>query len=217
MSQATSELQPLPPSRQAVHTRTLATGCQTVAWDVLVSEAVATERIRTQEMQSKLDALRAQLQEHEKAGAAAKAAATSRADGYEALMAELLATRQSLEEEQAAHRKEQEAWEEERQGWMEEKVRWQREVAAAGDAQRRHADDLQHLRSELKCSKEDTAVLRKKCCSLQKELELLGQEKDSLSREKDTLLERLEVEQAEMIARVDALQRQMLERPCKVR
>merc|ERR1719174_165708 len=117
----TSELQPLPPMRQVApeipQTRTATTACQGVAWNVLVAEAVATERTRMQALQAELKALRAHIKEREEAATAAEESVASHLDARNALAAELEVAQRLVEETRAAHRKEQEAWEEERKSW----------------------------------------------------------------------------------------------------
>lgn len=220
LKEATSELQPLPPvSLQAPQMRTASssTSCQTTSWNVLVTEAVASERTKTQALQAELKALRAQMKERADAVSAAEALAASHADARDQVASELEAAQRMLDEARAAHEKERAAWEEERQSWKDERAQLQREASAAGDAEKRGIEDLEYLRTEAKRSKDDAAAVRRKCSELQQQLDALAREKDALSKEKDHLLQRLEFEQAEMIARVDALQQKMSERPCKVR
>jgi len=205
-STLTSELQSLPRSTPP---RSATVGCQTIAWNVLVAEAVASERTRTQALQGELKALQARVKEREAAASAAEASAASHAEAARCAGNQLELAQQLLEETRAAHRKEQEAWEEERQAAEDERRRLQGEVDSAGSASKRGVEDQDHLRSELKRSKDEATSLRKKCSGLQQELTSLAREKDSLAKEKDNLLQRLEVEQAEMIERVDALQRKM--------
>lgn len=208
---APPELPPLPPQApQQPSIRTASAACQTVSWSALTAEVLAPEKARTQALQAELKALRAQMKEREGAAIAADAAAASDAEARSALVAELEAARQLLSQERADR-------EEERRAWLEEQQRLQDQVAAAGGVEKRRAEDLEHLRAELMRSKDDAAVLRKKFGPLQQEVEALTRERDSLSKEKDHLLQRLEVEQAEMMARVEVLQRKMDERPSKGR
>merc|ERR1712070_178567 len=217
----TSELQPLPPVQMQAPSQpraaTATVACQTTAWNVLVAEAVASERTRSQALQAELKALRAQMEDREEAARAADAAAAESAEAHGTLALELHAARRSLDEARAFHEKEKEAWEEERRSWQEERARLKREADLAGSSERRGVEDIEHLRSELKRSKDEAAALRKKLGALQQDMQSLTTEKNALAKEKDSLLERLEQEQAEMMARVEALDRRIAERPVKAR
>lgn len=200
-----------PPSQQpAPPTRTVSSASQT-------TEVVPPERMQVQALQAELKALRAQMKRQEEAAKAREADAASHVGAGEVLASELEALRQLLHDTKAAHTRREDAWVEERQSWEKERARLKEEVTLAGSSERRGAQDLEHLRAELKRSQDDALAARKKCSKLQQDLDSLSREKDSLKVEKDGLLERLEVEQAEMIERVDALQRKMSERPCKVK
>lgn len=194
-------------------TRTATVGSQTPAWNVLVTEAVAPERARVQALQAELKALRAHVKERDDAARVAEAAAASHANAREAMASELEVAQQLLAEAREARENEQEAWAEERRSWEEERSRLQLEASSAGSTESRFREDLEHLRAELKRSKDDTMALRKKHGKLQQDMDELARVKEALAKEKDDLLQQLEVEQAEMIARVDALQRKMTERP----
>lgn len=202
---------PAPQEQRApVPARTAAAGSQTAAWHVLVAEATAPERARVQALQAQLKALRTQTEEHEEAAAIAQVASASVNAANATLALELQAVKQQLEEERAARDAEREQWAVDRE-WLQD------EVAATSGAEKRGVEELERLRAEVRRSKDDVAALRKKCGALQQDSEALARERDALAEEKSHLLQRLEVEQAEMIARVDALQRKMSERPAKVR
>merc|ERR1711972_595479 len=97
----------------------------------------------------------------------------------------------------------------ERNAWEVERQNMQQKILSATSAGERNNDSLEYLRVELQRSKDEVAAANKKYSALREAHDALSKEKAALSNEKDHLLERLEVEQAEMMARVDALQERM--------
>lgn len=200
---------PTPPSR------TTSVGCQSISWAVLLSEAIAPERARVKALEAELKALRAQhgalvkdreestaLQEAEEAGAALAAELEALRQRHEEALARHDAERSAHDEERQQFQIERQQFQQDREQWQEERANLLREASSASGAEKRCVEDLEHLRKELRCCKENSADLRRKYAALQEESE-------ALTRERDHLLQRLEVEQAEMIARVDALQQRM--------
>lgn len=201
--------------------RTTSVGCQSMGWQVLLSEAIAPERARVKVLEAELKDLRIQhsklLKDREELSNSALLKDTEEASALQeaekaraALTAELEALRQTHAAAVASHLAERQQFQEERDRWQEERAGLVREVASAGQAEKRCVEDLERLRSELRCCQEDSAALRRKYAALQ-------EESSALAAERDHLLHRLETEQAEMIARVDVLQKRMSEGSGKVR
>jgi len=100
-----------------------------------------------------------------------QASAASHVEAARSANNELELAKQRLEETRAAHRKEHEAWEEERKAVADERRRLQGEIDSAGSASKRGMEDQEHLRSELKRSKDEATSLRKTCSGLQQEVQ----------------------------------------------
>jgi len=181
---------------------------QTMPWSAILDEAVSPERARISSLQAEVKKVRALLsereallKEREEGTRGAEDAARRHQQAYDELVAELEAVRRAHREAQAEHQDECQRWQEERAALV-------RGVEASDEAGRRDHKDLEHFRAELRRSQEDCTTSKRKCSALQ-------EENSALAKERDSLLQRLEVEQADMIARVDALQRRMSEKPSK--
>lgn len=210
--------QPLPRLNQRSPTppaRTSSAGCQTVGWQVLLAEAIASERARVKALEAELKALSAKysacvkdcekstaLQEAQAAGAALAADLEAMRQAHEAERLQFEAERLQFKAERLQFEEERQQFRQDHERWQEERASLLREATSAGQSEKRCAEELEHLRKQLRSCQEDATVLRRKYAKLQ-------EESDALTRERDHLLHRLEVEQAEMIARVDALQQRM--------
>jgi len=181
------------------------------------SDGLRPEKAQILALEAEVASLRAQLKRQKEAMDASQAELALRDAASSSLEAELQESKQLLQKTRETHQSEQDAWEQERQCLEEDKARLQEQVASAKCSGKHDAEDREHLRRDLKKSQDDLVAARRKCSKLQQDLESLNCEKMSLTREKDGLLERLETEQAEMIARVDALQHKMAERSPTVR
>lgn len=187
----------LPPDLPKPPPSTATSGTQTTSWSSLTSELVAPEKARASALQKELTALKASLREREAGSKAAAAEAEERAalDGR-AREAALEDLRRQLAEATAAREGDRRAFEEERARWLADQRDWQEERAALKSEVAR----IGGMRSELERRNEAIDELRQECRTLQ-------EHSKALTQERDQLLERLEVEQAEMMARVAKLER----------
>lgn len=167
---------------------------QTASWETLMAEAAAREKRKTGAVQAELKALRMQLEESE---AGSRAAAARHALEAAELQAALAEARQAAGQVQRGS----EAAEDEAEARREA---LRREAAARELACR---EDLTKLRGELAGCKDDLDKSRSQCHGLSKERAALEASVASFTAERDYLLERLEVEQAAMMARVEFLER----------
>lgn len=177
-------------------------GTQTASWAALVSEAAAPERARANALEKELKSQRALLKTLEEGGRAADAKeAEEQRRALEiqeqlqdserqrlALEAELGALRRAAAEAAAGREEERRLWDRDRREWQEERAALKEEASRAFD-----------LRKELGKRNGDIGDLRTA-------YNTLDQEKKALQEEYNKLLERLEVEQAAMIARVEKLE-----------
>merc|ERR1712061_311043 len=153
--------------------------------------------------------MRNRIKERDQAALTAQASAASHAEARDATLVELEQVKKALEELHVERTADQSAWEEERNAWEVERQNMKQKISFATSAGERNNDSLEYLRAELQRSKDEVAAANKKYSALKEAYDALSKEKAALSNEKDHLLERLEVEQAEMMARVDALQERM--------
>mmetsp|Transcript_64114 Transcript_64114/g.137732 ORF Transcript_64114/g.137732 Transcript_64114/m.137732 type:complete len:250 (+) Transcript_64114:75-824(+) len=203
--QAARDLPPLQRSApSAPPPRTSCAGAQTQSWPTLISEALAPERSKSAALQSELKALRAELKEREDGVRAAGDQAAEEAERTRlALEEELAALRQANAEAMNGHEEERRRWDEERSQFQEEKRRWREEQRAWQEERqglRHDASLVGELRGELEHRNDDI-------CELRRNYKALQEESKALAQERDLLLERLETEQAEMMARVEKLER----------
>eukprot|EP00445_Apocalathium_hangoei_P009872 CAMPEP_0203872936 /NCGR_PEP_ID=MMETSP0359-20131031/19495_1 /ASSEMBLY_ACC=CAM_ASM_000338 /TAXON_ID=268821 /ORGANISM="Scrippsiella Hangoei, Strain SHTV-5" /LENGTH=259 /DNA_ID=CAMNT_0050791627 /DNA_START=80 /DNA_END=859 /DNA_ORIENTATION=+ len=201
-----------PPATPGLRT-TAATCTQSVTWEVLAAEAAASERSRANSLQKQVKALQAQLKEREASAGDDQGhaeAASEAARRVVALEAEVEALRRSSSEATAALEAERKLREEgsreaeegrrqveeERRKRLDERDSWEKER----EALRADASRATWLDQELEKSREEFRSSRQAHKALEADFEALG-------RERDVLLERLEVEQAEIMARVAKLEK----------
>lgn len=176
---------------------------QTVeSWATAVSEAVDTERRRADALQKEVRSLQERLKESD----AAKTRYEEDATRWKALHDKTLVDlhekeRGSLEETQAA--------EAEIGCLRKDCTELRRELEDHG---RRGAQDVGFLKEQLDKGNTNLRHAQEECQELQMRCDEFRKEVAEVSSERDTLLKRLEVEQAEMAARVDKMERNMNER-----
>lgn len=185
---------PLPPRSSLTSPGVAAASQTTPQWSTLMADATASERQRTGVLQEKLRAAREQLQslqiQVQEAHGCAEEEATARARAE----AELAVVQNAEAAAQAAHHAE-------RRDWQAECAALRRKAAAAAaDAEAAGRQECDEIERELR-------EARRECADLRKQLAAAQTSVGDLSGERDLLLVRLETEQAEMIARVDALQK----------
>jgi len=194
--------------------KTSVTCTQTVSWEVLKAEMIAHERVRADHLEREVKELKAQLKQGSTASKAAHAKELAEAaERVRTLELEVEALKQSikesrakategseeaaasLEEERRLRREEQLQWAEEREKLQEEQRRWNSER----DKLQSEASRANWLSQEADRRRDDLDSERDAHKATKAELKALAQERDRL-------LERLEVEQAEMMARVEKLE-----------
>mmetsp|Transcript_16891 Transcript_16891/g.42967 ORF Transcript_16891/g.42967 Transcript_16891/m.42967 type:complete len:272 (-) Transcript_16891:321-1136(-) len=183
---------------------------QTVSWEVLKAEVVAHERGRADVLERDIKELKAQLKQGSAAAKAAFAKEAAEAaerirtleleaealkEGKAQAVANLEEALASLEEERRLRREERLRLEEERQKWQEEQRSWgsEREQLHAEVARAAWlSQEVDRRSNDLRSERETHRATR--------------EELQAMTQERDRLLERLEVEQAEMMARVAKLE-----------
>lgn len=182
------------------HTTTGST--QTASWTALAVEIAAPEKSRANVLEKELKSVRAllkQLEEGAKDAGTREADEQRRAAELEARLEDSERQRRELEAElQAARQAAAEATssrDEQRRRFEIEQREWQEERAALKEEASRCFD----LRRELEKRNVDLGDLRKAYNKLVEESKAVGEERDQL-------MQRLEVEQAEMMKRVEQLE-----------
>jgi len=177
---------------------TAAASVQTASWPALAKEVVAPERERVAALQRELASLRATAKEQEEVARLAASEAEEKAERRRlAHEAEVVELQQSHADVLAAHDEERQQWQELQSRWQEERREWREERAALKSEAARASE----LRSELQRRSDSIEELRREYNKLQEVAQ-------SATQERDRLMDRLEVEQAEMMARVEKLERQ---------
>mmetsp|Transcript_41065 Transcript_41065/g.113114 ORF Transcript_41065/g.113114 Transcript_41065/m.113114 type:complete len:239 (+) Transcript_41065:34-750(+) len=203
----TPDLPPLPspspvPPWHPPKPRNLGTATQTASWASLVAEITGTERHRATAFHAELKAIRMQLRDAE--NAAKESEVEQRAEA-----ATWSETRAALEDELAEARRRivatEAAYEEERAALLVE-----------ADARRRNLEDVDFLRSDLERCREELESVRSERQNLKRSNLALKEEARVLVQERDALLERFEEEQAEMLARVERMERRIPQRTSKL-
>eukprot|EP00747_Dinoflagellata_sp_TGD_P167983 gnl/TRDRNA2_/TRDRNA2_193405_c0_seq1.p1 gnl/TRDRNA2_/TRDRNA2_193405_c0~~gnl/TRDRNA2_/TRDRNA2_193405_c0_seq1.p1 ORF type:complete len:313 (+),score=80.97 gnl/TRDRNA2_/TRDRNA2_193405_c0_seq1:73-1011(+) len=217
------QLPPRPPATKSSSEVEVQTA---VSWDALQKDAVAAERQRVTSLQAELKGLKAKLAASEEAARAAEARADEEASkrlsceqALAAVQAELAAVLQAQGKDGAAldeHRRCQEAqqkrWDEEKQRWEEERKRWEEERARWQDERKALQGSVADLREDADSLREALERSRKECAALKRRCQDLDAEHIAVRAERDGLMHRLEKEQADMIARVEQIQRKMDEK-----
>jgi len=204
------ELPPLPPSPPAAPQKT-SSSAQTITWPVLEAEAAAPERSRGNALDREVKSLKAELKAckqdvsrlREDAGSAQAQALEEAEQQRRELERELAALRQAKADVDAARAEDERRFDEERRRWEEQRSRFLedgRQWEEERQAQQAQSKQLGRVLAELEQSKVDHGELRVSYKDLQEQMRALGMERD-------VLLERLETEQAEMMARVEKLER----------
>uniref|UniRef100_A0A7S4QA31 Uncharacterized protein n=1 Tax=Alexandrium monilatum TaxID=311494 RepID=A0A7S4QA31_9DINO len=189
------DLPPRPPS--SAPPSATSSGVQTASWSALAAEVLAPEKARVSSLQRELATLKASAREREEGRKAAAAQAEEEAAlNNRTSEAALEALRQEHAKALATMEEERRAWQEERARFLQDQREWREERAALKSEVAR----MGGMRAELVQRNETIDELRQDCRELQ------GRSK-ALAQERDELLERLEVEQAEMMARVAKLER----------
>eukprot|EP00929_Paragymnodinium_shiwhaense_P041333 TRINITY_DN21477_c0_g1_i1.p1 TRINITY_DN21477_c0_g1~~TRINITY_DN21477_c0_g1_i1.p1 ORF type:complete len:271 (+),score=98.32 TRINITY_DN21477_c0_g1_i1:134-946(+) len=163
------------------------------------------EKKRIAALQAEVKALQAKVQESEAAQASAEGKVSELADSNADL-------RVSIDELRKEHASAAKVAEEEIRRLKEENEALRKD---ADELHKRGGQDAEYLKGQVDKAKRELKASRDECQELQTRLHELKQEAADLQVEKDILLERLEVEQAQMIARVDEMERRMKERPAR--
>lgn len=206
-SRVKSTLHELPPENRSSPTppvQKVNAQVQTTSWTSLVSEVVAPERQRCTALQGEIKALRGLLKQKEQERHSDDDAEVQqmkrhwdqeRAD-LEAQIAALLQEREVAVQRHDA----------ERGQWQDVERELKSELEAARSAARHGREDMGCLRENLERSQNDVK-------DLQKQISALRTDHAAVVQERDRLLQQLEREQTEMMARVDAMEQRMLQRP----
>mmetsp|Transcript_65301 Transcript_65301/g.156089 ORF Transcript_65301/g.156089 Transcript_65301/m.156089 type:complete len:296 (+) Transcript_65301:101-988(+) len=164
-------------------------GAQTSPWQAVIAEACRPQKEQIRNLQAELQQLQKQLAASEAARVAAESAAGNAKE-------EVLETRQVSKQVAAdaeARHKELESLRRESAARKKEREYFEKRLEDA-------ESEIQHLRSEAERARRDQDKVVAKCAELREQAA-------TVTAERDGLLQRLEVEQAEMIKRVDALER----------
>jgi len=204
-SRVASDLPPLAHPPRPASVSTCSTQSQTASWTALVAEVVAPERTRATALQGEVKQLKASLKELRDRGCSdqddAREEQARQAREAEELWAtqkaELLAQLAAQQVVASEHEAERGRWQE-----LEKQLRAQAENGV--EVGQRCHEDLQAMRQQLTCSQIDAK-------DLQKQIATLKTENDAVLQERDLLLQRLEEQQAETDARVDALEQRFME------
>lgn len=194
--------------RESPYPKESTESCQTMSWSAVLAEAVAPERQRIATLQADLKALKAQLKGREEGARGMEAREREEADRQAQALAALQAELERLREDSKAELEAREVelraeFADERRLWEAQVEKLKREVANAAEARKLDSEDFERMRAELEKAKADCKEVRKKDAGIKEQLA-------AVSAERDALLKRLEAEQAEMIARVEALDRRMM-------
>lgn len=195
----------LPPLSQAAPApaRTASAQVQTKSWDSLLTEALAPERQRCTALQAELKSLRAQLKEKERAWEVNSSTQAQELEKqWTSERADLEAQLAALRDGQEAVRAEHEA---ERQRWQTTEHELRTLLENAKDAGKTGREDVGVLREQLTKSQQDVKDLHRQIAKLR-------EENAAMATERDMLMQRLEDEQQEQMARVDALEQRFLEK-----
>lgn len=158
---------------------TAVAGTQTSPWSALMAEALVPERLRADDFEAEVVELQARLRHVE--------------EHSSARIAQLETERQALRAE----------CDEERQHAREELADLIRQLsAAAAEGDRRGQSKLEGLRRQLEDNQQECVELRLQCTELRDSCK-------GLADERDELMVRLEREQIDMMARVEAMERRM--------
>mmetsp|Transcript_48830 Transcript_48830/g.87934 ORF Transcript_48830/g.87934 Transcript_48830/m.87934 type:complete len:252 (-) Transcript_48830:93-848(-) len=206
---ASNDLPPLsnPPSAPG-SVRTTSAQTQTTTWEKLIAEAVAPEKQRCTSLQAELKTLKAQLQEKERElhlQSDAKALAAELEQRWASERAELQAQAAAFCHERDAARAELET---QRMQWLEKEKELRSQIGSAQEYGKSTREDLTELREKYGRSQEDVKGLHKQIAALR-------EENAKVAQERDQLLQRLEDEQREMMARVDAVEQRLLQKAGK--
>lgn len=199
---------PPPAPATALPTQSVATqscSAQTSSWKDLLREAMEPQQRRLRELEAELAASKTSLRASEVRADAAEAKLRERESGEHAAFAtqaaELEALRRKLAEGDEERRRLEADRSLEGKRWADERAALEIEVKGLRDALGKVDDsDIEQLRGQLELKDWDNEALGRRCAQLQSEL-------DSITAERDHLLERLETEQAEMMQRVEKLER----------
>eukprot|EP00933_Yihiella_yeosuensis_P066318 TRINITY_DN7054_c0_g1_i1.p1 TRINITY_DN7054_c0_g1~~TRINITY_DN7054_c0_g1_i1.p1 ORF type:complete len:265 (-),score=82.90 TRINITY_DN7054_c0_g1_i1:56-850(-) len=174
---------------------------QTHSWNTILTEVVAPDRQRITALQGEIKALRARLKDKElgeDAEAQAKQREEAQAKRIADLEAEMDALRQERDRQVADMQKE-------RDGALEECKELKSKLNEASEFSKRGREDLDLMRADLAKSKEMAK-------GLQAQLTTMSAESAALAEERDQLLQKLEDQQEEMNARVDAIEKRLAEK-----
>lgn len=168
-------------------------------------EAMEPQQRRLRELEAELAASKAALRASEARAEAAEAKLLEREAGERndsaTQAAELEALRHKLAQGEEERRKLEADRLLESKRWADERAALETEVKDLRDALGKlDNSDLEKLRGQLELKEWDNEALERRVAHLQSEL-------DSITSERDHLLERLETEQAEMMKRVEKLER----------
>jgi len=202
-----TDLPPLPQaaSHDGATSRLHTASTQTLSWQALLTESIMPERERISALQAEMKAMRALLRDRD------QDTRTLEARGRE--------EEERLAEIHFAYKAELDGlWQQHEERLTEANAKLhasqdrcaalEAQVAALQAAALQDREDMQSLRCALDDKRGDVISLKKKNAAVQDELA-------TVSRERDRLLERLEVEQAEVMARVNAMERRMELRSAK--
>lgn len=191
---ADSKLPPMPPVLPPSPVRVVECEAQTEPWVHLVEETAGPAIRKVAVLEAELQ----RLQQQATVQAAVPQVPYVTLDDHQLVKAELAALREQCISTQSVHEEAARRWEVERRSLAALCEEWQNESTALREEQCRALGDVLFLRTELEaCRKERDAR-----CAEVKEVKA---ENVTLSKERDMLLQRLEVEQAEIMNRVEAL------------